>query len=74
MDRYLARTGYQSQLTDQPIAPDRRDNLFEPVPGDHGAHGPFGESSLGSSRWLTARLAAGDAWDRIRGLWRGLAA
>lgn len=45
MDRYLARSGYASQQTDQPTDPARRDNLWEPVDdadgGDHGAHGDF---------------------------------
>ena len=41
LDSYLARFGYESQQTDEPVAPDRPDNLFEPVPGDHGAHGRF---------------------------------
>ncbi|MEL7675150.1 MAG: SDR family oxidoreductase [Chloroflexota bacterium] len=41
VDRYLARSGYQSQQTDQPADPDRPHNLWEPVPGDHGAHGRF---------------------------------
>jgi short-subunit dehydrogenase len=40
-DRYLARTGFDSQQTDEPAPSDRRDNLWEPVPGDHGAHGRF---------------------------------
>ncbi len=40
-DRYLADHGYESQQTDEPVAPDRRDNLYEPLPGDHGAHGTF---------------------------------
>jgi NAD(P)-dependent dehydrogenase (short-subunit alcohol dehydrogenase family) len=40
-DRYLARTGYDAQQTEEPVAPGRPDNLFEPVPGDHGAHGRF---------------------------------
>jgi hypothetical protein len=39
-DRYLARTGYESQQTAEPEE-DRRDNLFEPVPGDRGTHGRF---------------------------------
>lgn len=39
--RYLAMTGYASQQTEEPVGPDRPDNLYEPVPGDHGAHGPF---------------------------------
>ena len=40
-DRYLARTGFESQQTDAPVPPGRPDNLFEPVPGDWGAHGVF---------------------------------
>jgi hypothetical protein len=38
-DRYLARTGYRSQQSSEPVDPHRRDNLWDPVPGDHGAHG-----------------------------------
>jgi NAD(P)-dependent dehydrogenase (short-subunit alcohol dehydrogenase family) len=41
LDRYLARTGYDSQMTDEPEDPERPNNLWEPVPGDHGAHGAF---------------------------------
>jgi NADP-dependent 3-hydroxy acid dehydrogenase YdfG len=44
-DRYLARKGYELQQTDEPADPDRRDNLFEPVPGDRGAHGVFGDEA-----------------------------
>jgi hypothetical protein len=44
-DRYLARTGFDSQQTDDPVDPNRPDNLFEPVPGDQGAHGPFDDQS-----------------------------
>jgi NAD(P)-dependent dehydrogenase (short-subunit alcohol dehydrogenase family) len=40
-DRYLARTGYESQQAAEPAEDDRRENLFEPVPGDRGAHGRF---------------------------------
>ncbi|MGI9050435.1 MAG: SDR family oxidoreductase [Rubrobacteraceae bacterium] len=40
-DWYLGRTGYSSQQTDQSINPDRPNNLYEPVSGDHGAHGNF---------------------------------
>lgn len=40
-DRYLAANGYDGQQTDEPIEADRRDNLYEPLPGDHGAHGTF---------------------------------
>jgi short-subunit dehydrogenase len=40
-DRYLARTGFASQVTDEPIDPQRRDNLEHPLPGDYGARGRF---------------------------------
>ena len=43
LDRMLARSAFEGQLTDQPVAPDRPDNLHEPVPGDQGAHGRFSE-------------------------------
>jgi NAD(P)-dependent dehydrogenase (short-subunit alcohol dehydrogenase family) len=41
LDRYLADTGYDSQQYDGPEDPDRAHNLWQPVPGDHGAHGAF---------------------------------
>lgn len=40
-DRYLAKTGFASQQTNEPADPDRPYNLWEPLPGDHGAHGRF---------------------------------
>ena len=45
-DRYLALTGYDSQQTEQPVNPDRQDNLWQPVPGDHGPHGRFTSRSI----------------------------
>jgi short-subunit dehydrogenase len=41
LDYYLGSTGYNSQQTDEPENPNRPNNLWEPVPGDHGAHGRF---------------------------------
>jgi len=41
LDHYLARTGYDSQQHDGPENLNRPDNLWQPVPGDHGAHGAF---------------------------------
>jgi hypothetical protein len=40
-DEYLARTGYDAQQYDGPEDPQRANNLYEPVAGDHGAHGDF---------------------------------
>ncbi|CAN5871610.1 SDR family oxidoreductase [soil metagenome] len=57
-DWYLAKTGYDSQQTKQPVDEDRPDNLYEPVPGDHGAHGNFDEESHAESPqlWVTEHL------------------
>jgi len=41
LDRYLGRTGYDSQQYDGPEDPNRPNNLWQPVAGDHGAHGAF---------------------------------
>src|SRR5207248_2180370 len=40
-DRYLARQGYGAQQYDGPVDANRPNNLFAPLPGDHGAHGDF---------------------------------
>jgi NAD(P)-dependent dehydrogenase (short-subunit alcohol dehydrogenase family) len=58
-DRYLAKTGYDSQQTDQPADPDRPNNLWAPLPGDHGAHGRFASRSASSSlqAWANEHLA-----------------
>ncbi|MBX7434341.1 SDR family oxidoreductase [Mycobacterium sp. Y57] len=56
LDRYLGRTGYASQQTDERVDTDRPDNLMHPLdadPGtDHGAHGEFDSRSLGVSPQL----------------------
>ncbi|HEU0035546.1 MAG TPA: SDR family oxidoreductase [Kofleriaceae bacterium] len=41
LDRILAKRGFEGQTTGVPIRNPRPSNLFEPVPGDHGAHGSF---------------------------------
>ena len=53
-DWYLARNGYEAQQTGEPTEADRRDNLWEPIPGDHDAHGTFGNRaiSFSSQLWL----------------------
>ena len=54
LDRYLARTGYSAQQTDEPVEPGRPDNLEAPLPGDRGAHGDFDAESRDRSveLWL----------------------
>jgi NAD(P)-dependent dehydrogenase (short-subunit alcohol dehydrogenase family) len=67
LDRYLARTGYDSQQTDQLTEPGRPDNLLQPVDGgsghDFGPHGAFDDRSHDRSQqlWMSqhARASAG---------------
>ena len=49
LDNYLAKTGFKGQQTNQPEDADRQNNLWQPVPGDHGARGPFAAESWNSS-------------------------
>jgi hypothetical protein len=39
LDRYLGKCGYSSQLSNEKIGTNAPENLFEPVPGEYGAHG-----------------------------------
>jgi NAD(P)-dependent dehydrogenase (short-subunit alcohol dehydrogenase family) len=53
-ERYLARTAVKSQLSDADRRPDRPDNLFDPPPGDPGAHGPYDDRAHARSPQLWA--------------------
>ena len=61
-DHYLAESGYDSQMRDEPEDPNRPDNLFEPVDTerDFGAEGPFQDRATDSSLqlWLETSKAA----------------
>ena len=55
LDRLMAKKGYSGQLTDEEELPGRPDNLFQPVAGEHGAHGRFDHraSYRSPQLWLT---------------------
>lgn len=55
-DRYLAKQGYEAQQTDQLETPERPDNLFKALPGDHGAHGRFDKRAKSFSLQLWFNL------------------
>ncbi len=48
LDHYLA-WNFDAQQTERPVEGDRPDNLFQPAPGDHGAHGIFDNRSRSAS-------------------------
>jgi NAD(P)-dependent dehydrogenase (short-subunit alcohol dehydrogenase family) len=56
VDRYLARHAYEGQMSPEPDDARRPDNLWQPVPGDHGARGRFDDRALGRSRQLWATM------------------
>ena len=74
LDRYLALTGYDAQQTDEPEDPNRADNLWQPVPGDHGAHGAFGDRATDRSPQLWAATHRGLTLGALLGIGVGLAA
>ena len=51
LDRYLAKAGYEGQLSDETSDPAAPGNLFEPVAGPYGAHGRF-DSIARERSWL----------------------
>jgi NAD(P)-dependent dehydrogenase (short-subunit alcohol dehydrogenase family) len=66
LDHYLARKGYESQQYDGAEDRHRADNLWEPVPGDHGAHGDFDRRahSVSPQLWINTHRS----WLLIGGL------
>src|SRR6478609_8820338 len=58
LDRYLGRTGFSSQQSEQPREPDAPANLWEPADGpdgrDFGARGAFTDRSISSDPQLWA--------------------
>ncbi len=76
-DEYLAEHGFDSQMTDEPKDPNRPHNLWEPVPGDHGAHGRFDDRSTDShlQLWINTsqvgravQEVAEEGWEKITGI------
>lgn len=55
-DRVLANTGFDGQQTDQPVNPDRQNNVWEPVHEDRGAYGEFGPIATNKSWTLWTSL------------------
>jgi NAD(P)-dependent dehydrogenase (short-subunit alcohol dehydrogenase family) len=56
LDKYLGKTGYDAQQYDGAADPNRPNNLWEPLPGDHGVHGDFDNRAHKRSWQLTLNL------------------
>lgn len=59
LDHYLGRNGFASQQYDGAEDRQRPDNLWQPVPGDHGAHGNFDRRAHRFSFQVWANLRRG---------------
>jgi len=76
LDRYLANAAWEGSMLPQLADPDRPDNFWRPVAGDHGAHGQFDGLARRFSvqLWATKHraallsglLVAGAAWATSR--------
>ena len=59
LDHYLADAAWEGAQLPEPADPNHRDNFWQPLPGDHGSHGPFDQQSRTSSAqlWTTKNRA-----------------
>jgi NAD(P)-dependent dehydrogenase (short-subunit alcohol dehydrogenase family) len=60
LDRVLGQRAVAGQQSDEPLPPDRPDNLWSPVAGDFGAHGRFDAQAhtRSTQMWLTMQRDA----------------
>ena len=77
LDRYLARTGYDAQQTDQPKPADQPANLWDPADGDEGhdfgAHGLFDDRAHARSAQVWASQHHGTLGAAAAGVLAGAA-
>ena len=74
LDRYLARTGYSGQLTEEPLPAEAPANLFKTADGDYGAHGRFDDRARAASYQAEASRHRGAIALGVIGCCAGLAA
>lgn len=74
LDKYLAKTGFDGQQTNEPVSPDRQNNLWKPVPGDHGARGTFAVNSWDHSPETWMAIHKKTTWGILAGLAIGICA
>jgi NAD(P)-dependent dehydrogenase (short-subunit alcohol dehydrogenase family) len=66
LDRVLKETGYDGQQVDRPVR--SGDNLWEPLPGDHGCHGSFDDRARSLSAQELLRHTPIGAGARVAGV------
>lgn len=73
LDHYLAHAAWEGSQLPEPSDPDKRDNFWQPVPGDRGFHGPFDNQSKNSSVQLWATKHRKSLLAAVTGLGVGMA-
>jgi hypothetical protein len=60
LDHYLAKAAWDGSLLPEDKDPNQPDNFWEPVPGDHGAHGEFDDKAhdFSAELWATKHRGA----------------
>ena len=78
LDHYIAKTGWGGAQRPIPADPDKQDNFWNPLPGDHGSHGPFDNKAWKSSPqfWVSRNrislgIVAGGAAAILAAVWLG---
>lgn len=66
LDRVLKETGYDGQQVERPVP--SGDNLWEPLPGDHGCHGSFDDRARSLSAQELLRHTPIGAGARVAGV------
>jgi short-subunit dehydrogenase len=54
LDKYLAHAAWEGSMLPEPVDPNQPDNFWNPLPGDHGAHGQYDDLARGFSVELWA--------------------
>jgi NAD(P)-dependent dehydrogenase (short-subunit alcohol dehydrogenase family) len=67
-DLVLLRNGWKGQHTEELKPTDSRDNLFDVMPGDPGAHGRFDDQARESTLWTWLRLRRGIVAGAVAGV------
>ena len=59
LDHYLAKAAWEGSMLPEPADADQPDNFWQPLPGDHGSHGPFDHRARAYSPlfWATKNRA-----------------
>ena len=71
LDHYLAHAAWEGSQLPAPADPEHKDNFWQPLPGDHGSHGPFDAEAKHHSGQLWATEHRRGLWATVAGMGLG---